>query len=69
MTPKECSKCGGKSRVLSTRTNPARVYRRRSCLLCEHRWTTLEIRLSEYEGLINDKRYLLQIRKIAEGKY
>lgn len=42
-----CSSCGGSSEVKETRETRVGVRRRRECLECHVRWTTVEIR---YEG-------------------
>ena len=41
----KCLVCGGISRVLRTEGGT----RRRECLRCHHRWTTIEIVRAEYE--------------------
>jgi len=50
-----CAACGDKTEVLNTRTGnaqnewkPEGVRRRRQCLACGERFTTTEMRLTEY---------------------
>ena len=43
----ECPKCGGETDVLKTRQYEDRVYRRRECRDCGHRFTTDELRREE----------------------
>lgn len=43
----KCSRCGGDSDVLQTRTRKAGTYRRRVCASCGLRWSTLETRARE----------------------
>lgn len=38
----ECSKCGGKIKVVKTRTNVNEVYRYRRCLNCGRKLYTIE---------------------------
>lgn len=38
-----CPKCGAGSRVANSRKHQSTLRRRRVCLLCDHRWTTLEV--------------------------
>lgn len=39
--------CGGKSRVIETRTSGTSITRRRGCDVCGNRWTTWETRQND----------------------
>jgi len=38
-----CAKCHGESRVVDSRPSNTNTRRRRECLTCKHRWSTMEI--------------------------
>lgn len=38
----ECRECGGDSRVLKTDRRVLKIWRRRECVECGHRWSTAE---------------------------
>lgn len=42
-----CPQCGGQSKILMTRKRGGRRIRRRECLACVHRWTTVEMVVHE----------------------
>lgn len=42
--PDLCEKCGGETRVVETRHTEGYVRRRRECLTCGERYTTIEVR-------------------------
>jgi transcriptional regulator NrdR family protein len=46
-----CEKCSGFSHVTDSRPGKRGRIRRRECFKCGHRWSTTEIRTSEYEKL------------------
>ena len=47
----KCPACGHqRSRVVDTRAQGARIYRRRECLHCGHRYTTYEYRAATCRG-------------------
>ena len=43
----DCAHCGGRSRVRETRESGDAVRRRRECLRCARRWTTVERRVED----------------------
>lgn len=43
MTPARCPKCVGESQVIDSRPTPKAIRRRRKCINCRFRWTTLEV--------------------------
>lgn len=45
----KCPECGGESRVLMVRKRHGKYVRRRACLDCGHRWTTVELPLKVEE--------------------
>ena len=50
-----CPKCGGRGstkRGGSSRFKHGVRRRRRECLVCDHRWTSVEISLEEYNSLV-----------------
>jgi len=46
-----CDKCDGFSHVTDSRPSADGRIRRRECIKCGHRWSTFEIRLTEYQKL------------------
>ena len=42
-----CTKCEGKSKVIDSRVKSMGVYRRRECLACGHRFSTIELEWDE----------------------
>ena len=46
-----CAKCHGESRVVDSRVSNANTRRRRECLTCKHRWSTLELSFELAETL------------------
>lgn len=49
-----CSKCGANSRVTETRHYKGQLRRRRRCVTCDYRWTTIELVLDNHSA--NDPR-------------
>ena len=39
-----CPECGGDTKVVTVRLHPRGLYRRRECLSCRRRFTTIEAR-------------------------
>jgi len=66
-----CSNCGsGKSRVIDSRgeREHGRIYRRRRCLACGHRWATFELPVEAYDPDAA-RRVLVELGKhIAERR-
>jgi transcriptional regulator NrdR family protein len=46
---KHCELCGSDSFVVDSRCREGRVYRRRVCQTCGHRWSTLEMKADKGE--------------------
>lgn len=46
-----CPYCGEKTRVVDSRTQEDSKYRRRECVECKHRFSTVEIDADYYEKL------------------
>jgi transcriptional regulator NrdR family protein len=46
-----CEKCNGFSHITDSRPSADGRTRRRECTKCKHRWSTVEIRLTEYQRL------------------
>lgn len=44
---RECPLCGGESKVIKTEDRAGETYRRRCCLKCKFRYTTVERRMEE----------------------
>ena len=59
MSLSPCPRCNTKlkSLVVDVRESPAGRRRRRACVSCSHRWTTLEIRVSDSRGLYDMLRW------------
>ena len=53
-----CPKCNGKTEIVDTRADDDAVKRRRQCLECGYRFSTIEIDKDLYERIIkeDDKR-------------
>jgi transcriptional regulator NrdR family protein len=53
-----CSSCNSETKVITTRRNHQGLRRRRECLKCTHRFTTVEVNLDKWETkpLSDDKR-------------
>lgn len=53
-----CPKCNGRSEVVDSRVSPGKygAYRRRRvCLSCEFRYSTMEINVVEYKALLRSE--------------
>lgn len=81
-----CPNCNSTSRVYDSRVRersriwharhptPSGYIRRRECLSCQYRWTTIEITLSTYGGLVSRvtearkriRKHLLTLDRILE---
>lgn len=55
-----CPTCGAKSKVLNSHSPPKR---RRECLACKARWTTVEVGRDEWERLKRVARYMNELQK------
>ena len=55
-----CAKCHGESRVVDSRVSNANTRRRRECLTCKHRWSTMEIS-SELAETFQDRLTTLRV--------
>ena len=65
-----CSNCGsGKSRVVDSRgeREHGRIYRRRRCLACGHRWATFELPVEAYDP-DGPKKVLLELKKYIDER-
>lgn len=62
----QCPKCNKDSTVKDSRWSEKRglLLRRRNCLACDLRWSTLEISVDQYEALIKDRADLEQLRNL-----
>lgn len=59
----QCEKCGWHDwKTVNTRVPGKHVRRRRECLRCKHRWTTLELPLAEYGAMKRRIRELMAKR-------
>ena len=47
----DCPRCEGSAEVIDSRRTGNSVRRRRSCLSCGHRWSTVEVGLDWLRGL------------------
>jgi len=46
-----CSECNSDSDVTDSRPRESgMVYRRRKCVKCEHRWSTMEVSMAQFEA-------------------
>jgi transcriptional regulator NrdR family protein len=56
---RQCPRCGGpKSEVADSRDEAGRLKRRRKCLACGHRWSTVEMPIAAYEAITTAKEAL-----------
>jgi len=72
----KCLKCGGsKLRVLDKRQSLDRIRRRRACLVCNHRFSTIEVHIDDGElrkhkhervGKILFESSLARVRKVMK---
>lgn len=61
-----CPKCkSDQLRCLDTRPRPESVRRRRECMVCGHRFSTIEISQKRFADLETKER-ILKMRRIAE---
>jgi transcriptional repressor NrdR len=51
-----CPKCDFQTKVYDSRYHSHYVRRRRECLNCGHRFTTMEIYTEQYEDLMKGKK-------------
>lgn len=57
-----CPKCqDDMTEVIDSRVMPYGVRRRRECLVCDHRWTTVEIDVDQYKTLQRIARSMREI--------
>ena len=57
----KCEKCGGISRVdLCRKKDNGSIYRRRKCMECGNRWTTIELPVEYMKGIISDLARIAQ---------
>ena len=47
-----CSKCNGKTKVIDSRTDEDSTERRRECVECGYRFSTVEVDRDLYERLV-----------------
>jgi transcriptional regulator NrdR family protein len=50
----DCPKCGCGTYVVDSRQKPYRVYRRRECRVCGHRFSTSEMNEAHIRKLLDD---------------
>lgn len=66
-----CPKCKSKkTKVFDTRKNQKNtgsVWRRRYCLKCSQKWTTIEIKQEHYDELTNNANLLKTLRTIENA--
>lgn len=63
----ECPECSGRSHVKDTRSSPDGLRRRRECVECGHRWTTIEITHNTFRSARKAvKAMTLANKKLAE---
>ena len=63
----KCPSCGSYNVIVKdSRTCPESVYRRRMCVDCEHRFSTIEIEKVEHEMLVNLANKAKRLRKVIE---
>ena len=58
-----CTKCEGKTQITETRTSPFGIRRRHKCTSCKHRFTTVEITMSEYTSITGQLKKFKNIPK------
>lgn len=67
-----CKACGGESSVIDSRPHKESIRRRRKCLTCNARWSTLEIRgtfnINKPKLMREAKRVKAQERKAASAQ-
>lgn len=56
--PATCPKCGKRARNLGSSQRLNRGQRRRECPACEHRWTSIEIPVEDYERFLRANKTL-----------
>ena len=76
MSPSICPQCGvPRARIVDTRPSPRGRRRRRKCIVCDHRWTTLEIPEELMDAMTGNRsgkiikaiRRLLSVAEPTEG--
>jgi transcriptional regulator NrdR family protein len=55
-----CPMCSGESKVINSRPSEDSVYRRRECLECSHRFSTVEIDMELYDRMAPPDRDALR---------
>jgi transcriptional regulator NrdR family protein len=60
----DCPKCYGKTTVLVTKVNEDYVRRRRECLECGHRYTTVEMVIDDIKLYIRQKAFYEKCKKM-----
>lgn len=65
-----CPVCGGKNRVIDSRSDVEVVYRKRLCLECGHTFYTAEVETeySEDYRKLNKERYKRNVKCQAESR-
>lgn len=66
----KCPECGKKSEVIDTRLASYGVRRRHKCKACGHKFTTVEIPISDYrylaDGLKRNKETSEKLKKVYD---
>ncbi|MHB1700472.1 MAG: NrdR family transcriptional regulator [Acidobacteriaceae bacterium] len=64
----ECPRCGAETKVINSRQMPLYVRRRRMCLECGHRFSTIEVSRDEAVIRFIFRRYFKKDGKDGDGK-
>ena len=59
----ECPKCGDSTKVIDSRTKSEGKYRRRECLSCFSRFSTIEERITKIKKVIKKEKVKKEKRK------
>lgn len=64
-----CPQCGGDTKVTNSRHDEAEVRRRRECLECGYRFSTVEIDMDLYDKLMNTRAKAVkqEVAKVLEN--
>lgn len=61
-----CPYCGGDTKVIDSRPSEDSVHRRRECLVCKKRFSTVEIDLQMYDKISDTTLITVEVNELLE---
>ncbi len=67
MPVQTCDNCGEETRVIDSRHGEHFIRRRRECMACKVRFSTVEITEKEYNRLTRDSDFVKSVKEFFKG--